>query len=263
MKKIKLLAITAFAILGLASCSNKSSNDLLSEVQNKGEITVATEGTWAPWTYHDEKDNLVGFDVDVARLLAKKMGLNAKMVEVEWDGIFAGIDSKRYDMTLNGVEITDERSEKYDFSEPYGYIKTAIIVRGDNDSIHSFEDLNGKQTANTLASTYALLAEQYGATAVGVDDLVQTLELVLAGRVDATLNADVSYYDYMKAHPEANLKIVALTDSASSVAIPVRKGEETKTLLTALNKAIEEMRESGELSEISIKYFGSDITSKE
>lgn len=191
------------------------------------------------------------------------MNVSAKMVEVEWDGIFAGIDSKRYDMTLNGVEITEERSKKYDFSTPYGYIRTAIIVRSDNDSIHSFGDLNGKKTANTLASTYALLAEKYGATAVGVDDLVQTLELVLAGRVDATLNADVSYFDYMKVHPDAKLKIVALTEESSSVAIPVCKGEESVALLKEINASIDEMRASGELSKISLTYFGSDITKKE
>lgn len=116
MKKNGIIITIALSILIFASCSGKKPNNLLSEIQKKGEITIATEGTWAPWTYHDEKDNLVGFDVDVARLLAKKMNVSAKMVEVEWDGIFAGIDSKRYDMTLNGVEITEERSKKYDFS---------------------------------------------------------------------------------------------------------------------------------------------------
>lgn len=246
------------------SCTKQNTNnDLLSQIKQKNEITVATEGTWAPWTFHNEKDELVGFDVEVAKAVAQELGVKAKMVEVEWDGIFAGIDSKRYDTTFNGVEITEERSNKYDFSEPYGFIKTAIIVRKDNDTIHSFSDLKGKKTANTLASTYALLAESYGATAVGVDDLIQTLELVMAGRVDATLNADVSFYDYIKSHPEAPLKIVALTDEASSVAIPLRKNAETESLKLDINKAIENLRNSGKLSEISIKYLGSDISTKE
>ena len=134
------------------------------------------------------------------------------------------------------------------------------MVSSGNDEIHSFDDLAGKTTANTLASTYAALAESYGATAIGVDDLAQTIELLRAGRVDATLNAEVTYYDYIKQHPDAPIKVAALTDTASEVSIPVRKGDDTRTLLAAINEAIEAMRASGELSALSEKYFGSDIS---
>ena len=105
-----------------------------------------------------------------------------------------------------------------------------------------------------------LLAEEYGATVQGVDSLDETLQMVLAGRVDATLNADVSYYDYMNVHPEAELKVVALTDEASLVCIPMRKGDDSASLREAINAAIEELRESGALAEASEKYFGSDIS---
>lgn len=234
--------------------------DLLARIQAKGEIVVATEGAWAPWTYHDENDELIGFDVEVAKLIAAKLGVTATFVECEWDSIFAGIDAERYDIAANGIEVTDERSEKYDFTTPYGYIRTALIVRGDNEEITSFEDLEGKRTANSIASTYMTLAESYGAEAVGVDTLDQTIEMVLYGRADATLNAEVSYYDYLRVHPDANLKVVALTDEASLVSIPVRKGEDNATLLAAINQAIAELAESGELAAVSEKYFGSDIT---
>ena len=157
-------------------------------------------------------------------------------------------------------QMDKERAEAYDFSDPYAYIRTAIIVNGDNNDINSFKDLDGKTTANTLASTYATLAESYGATATGVDDLNQTIELLLAGRVDATLNAEVTYYDYMNQHPDANLKIAALTDEASLVCIPTRKGDDSASLREAINQAIAELSESGQLSELSEKYFGSDIS---
>ena len=249
--------------VSLAGCGSEpqaeTTDDLLSQIQQKGEIVIATEGTWSPWTYHDENDTLVGFDVEVAQRIADKLGVKATFVEAEWDSIFAGIDAGRYDIAANGVEITDERAEKYDFTQPYGYIRTAIIVREDNETIHSFNDLEGKTTANTLASTYAELAESYGAAATGVDDLNQTIELLLAGRVDATLNAEVTYYDYLKAHPEAALKIAALTDGAAEVAIPLRKGEETAALRQAIDQAIAELRAEGVLSELLIKYFGNDI----
>lgn len=265
--KTALAATVLISIIGFSGCGGQSqssaqdvSTDLLARIQDKGEIIIATEGTWSPWTYHNENDELVGFDVEVAQKVAEKLGIEVSFIEAEWDSIFAGIDAGRYDMAANGVEITDERSEKYDFSEPYAYIRTAVIVDGNNNEIQSFEDLDGKRTANTLASTYATLAERYGAEAVGVDDLNQTIELLLAGRVDATLNAEVTYYDYMNAHPEANLRIAELTEEASYVAFPMRKGEETTALREAIDQALAELADEGVLSELSEKYFGSDIT---
>ena len=163
-------------------------------------------------------------------------------------------------MVVNGVEVTEERAEKYDFSDPYAYIRTAIVINGDNSEIQSFEDLNGKKTANTISSTYAELAEGYGAQVTGVDDLNQTFELLLSGRIDATLNAELTYYDYMKAHPERNLKIAALTEEASLVCIPMKKGEDSASLRKAVNEAIAKISESGQLSELPEKYFGSDIS---
>ena len=270
-KRLTALLLTATMVLScvtMTGCGNNkneadSEKDLLTQIKERGSIIIATEGTWAPWTYHDEKDELTGFDVEVGRAIAEKLGVEAEFVEVEWDGIFAGIDSGRYDITCNGVEVDEERAEKYNFTDPYAYMRTAIIVREDDDRIKSFEDLNGMKTANTLQSTYAKLAESYGAEVTGVDDLIQTIELLESGRIDATLNAEVSYYDYVKEHPEAKLKIAALGEDASLVSIPVRKGEQNESLVEALNKAIQELSEEGVLSELSQKYFGSDITQAE
>lgn len=237
--------------------------DLLAEIQEKGTITIAMEGTWAPWTYHDENDELTGYDVEVGRRIAEGLGVEPEFIEGEWDGLLAGLDSGRYDMMINGVDITEERQAAYDFSEPYAYNRMAVIVRGDYDEIQTMEDLEGKHTANTISSTYAETAEQYGAEVIGVDDLNQTFELLLSGRIDATLNSEVTYYDYMKAHPDADIKIAVLADSASEVGIPFRKGEETASLREAVNGILDEMRESGELSELSVKYFGTDISAEE
>lgn len=260
MRKFKEVVVALLALI-LAVCpALADGEDQLAAIKAKGEIVVATEGAWAPWTYHDEQGNLVGFDVEVAKAIADKLGVTATFAETEWDGIFAGLDAGRYDIAANGVEVTDERAEKYNFTTPYGYIRTALIVRGDNDDITSFEDLAGKHTANSIASTYMTLAESYGATAVGVDTLDQTIQMVLSGRADATLNAEVSFYDYMAVHPDANIKVVALTDDASRVSIPVRKDEKSASLLEAINQAIAELDEEGELSRISEKYFGKDIT---
>lgn len=274
-KLTKLLAmVLTVSVFGLTGCGQEnnsndttknmetveSKNDLLSQIKERGQIIVAMEGTWAPWTYHDENDQLVGYDVEVAQKIADSLGVEAVFVEGEWDGLLAGLDAGRYDIMVNGVDITEERSQKYDFSTPYAYNRTAVIVREDYEEIQSLEDLAGKHTANTISSTYAELAESYGATVTGVDDLNQTFELLLSKRIDATLNAEVTYYDYMKAQPDANIKIAALTQDAMQVAIPIRKGEETASLKEAINEAIDSIRESGELAELSEKYFGTDIS---
>ena len=263
MKTNKWLAIALALLLVWTVPAALAEGDLLADIQSRGEMVVATEGAWAPWTYHDEQGTLVGFDVEVAQAIAAKLGVTARFVETEWDGIFAGLDSRRYDIAANGVEVTEERAAKYNFSTPYGYIRTALIVRGNNTDIQSFEDLKGKHTANSIASTYMTLAESYGATAVGVDTLDQTIQMVLSGRADATLNAEVSFYDYLNAHPDANLKVVALTHEASQVALPLRKEAACDSLLQAVNQAIADLGQEGELTRISEKYFGKDITKAE
>ena len=255
-----VLAVFMLASVMTMAVSAKGSDDLLETIQERGTIIVGLEGDWAPWSYVDENDELTGYDVEVAKAIADKLGVEIQIVPGEWDGLFAGMDAGRYDMVVNGVEVTEERADKYDFSTPYAYIRTALIVKGDNDSIKTFEDLKGKKTANSIASTYMNLAESYGATCYGVSTLDETLTMVLQGRVDATLNAIVSFTDYMAQHPDSNLKVVATTEEASNVAIPMRKGDETASLREAVNKAIDELREDGTLSELSTRFFGEDIS---
>lgn len=234
--------------------------DLLDEIKEKGVITFAMEGQWAPWTYHDEDGTLVGFDTEVGQAIAEKLGVEADFVEGTWDGLFAGLDGGRYDAVINGVEMTPEREEKYNFTTPYAYIRTALVVEEGNDKIKTFEDLDGVVTSNSLGSTYADMAVEYGASVENVDTLSETIEMVLSGRAEATLNAEVSIYDYLGQHPDAPIKIVDLTEDASRVSIPLRKEESCETLKAAIDQAIEELSEDGTLTELSEKYFGSDIS---
>lgn len=260
--KRKILAALLCAALSLTllpGCG-QTGGDLLAAIQKKGEIVIALEGTWAPWGYHDESGELVGYDVEVAKAVAEKLGVTPVFVEGEFNGLLAGLEAGRYDIMVNGVDIDESRKEKYDFSTPYAYNRTAVIVRGDDDSIQSMEDLKGKSTANTLQSTYASVAKAYGGSVTGVDDFIQTIELLTSGRIDATLNAEVSFYDYMAQHPEANVKIACLDPEATQVAIPMRKGEETAILRAAVDLALEELSADGTLTELSIKYFGTDIS---
>ncbi len=262
MKKnfVRLLA-PVLCVLLLCACGKKEqTGDRLSQIQAKGEMVIALEGNWAPWSFHDDSDALVGYDVEVGRAIAEKLGVKATFVEGEWDGLLAGVEAGRYDMVINGVDITESRKESYDFSSPYAYIRTALVVARGNETIRSFEDLKGKTTANSIGSTYMELAESYGASCSGVDTLDETIQMVLQGRVDATLNADVSIYDYLTQHPDAAIEIVASADDANLVAIPMQKGADSESLRKAVDEAIAQLKQEGKLTELAIRYFGADIS---
>lgn len=247
-------------VLSLAGCGKKDNADRLSKIKDAGKIIIAMEGQWAPWTYHDETGALVGFDTEVGKAIASRLGVEAEFVEGEWDGLFVGLDSGKYDLIINGVEINEERLKKYDFTTPYAYDSTVLIVTKDNSSIKTFADLKGRTTSNSLGSTYADLAAEYGATVQNVDTLAETISMILSGRAEATLNAETSFYDYMSEHPDENIMIVDKTPEAAQIAIPIVKGDNAKTLIEAINKAIDEMRADGTLKALSEKYFGGDIT---
>lgn len=243
-----------------AEGSNPGETDLLDKIQEAGVIVVGTEGTYSPNSYHDENGDLVGFDVDVARGVADHLGVDIQFVEAEWDSLFASMDSGRVDIVVNEAEYSDERAVKYDFSEPYTYVHGALLVAEDNTDITGFDTLEGKRAAQNLTSSWGQEAEGCGAELVSVDSVAEGIELILSGRADCMLNAETAFYDYMNKHPDAPVKIVAATDTTTSSLIPVPKGNER--LVAAINEALDDMRASGQLAQLSEQYFGADVTSE-
>ena len=243
-----------------AEGSNPGETDLLDKIQEAGVIVVGTEGTYSPNSYHDENGDLVGFDVDVARGVADHLGVDIQFVEAEWDSLFASMDSGRVDIVVNEAEYSDERAVKYDFSEPYTYVHGALLVAEDNTDITGFDTLEGKRAAQNLTSSWGQEAEGCGAELVSVDSVAEGIELILSGRADCMLNAETAFYDYMNKHPDAPVKIVAATDTTTSSQIPVPKGNER--LVEAINEALDDMRASGQLAQLSEQYFGADVTSE-
>ena len=279
-KKIAMTLLTALAAVSLAACGSSenavadtnngsaetaqsSSEDHLARIKAAGKITIATEGVWAPFTYHDETtDELVGFDVEVAAAIAEKIGVEADFKEVAFDGGLTGVTTGTFDMMANGVDVTDDRKETYDFTDPYAYDHAVVVTLATNDSITSFEDLSGLTTANSAGSTYEAMGKQYGATVSNVDTLGETMTLVLNGTVDATINANTSVQDYFNTTGTKDLKVAAIDPEVTMYAVPLAKGADNDSLREAINKAISELREEGVLSAISVKYFGADITAE-
>lgn len=259
MKKLLVVLFTLLLLCGCSSSEQLDGGDLQA-IKKRGYITVAMEGNWKPFTYHNEADELVGFDVEVAKYVADYIGVEVRYVEGKWDGLLAGIEAGRYDMMVNGCGVTEERALAYDFSDAYAYDKVVVMTSKDNEEITSEEDLKGKVTANTISSTYAVIAENFGAKVEGVDDFNATIELLNSGRIDATLNAEVAYLDYIGTYPDADVKIACYTSTITDLAIPMKKG--SSDLVKIVNEAIAKAHADGTLKALSNKYFGIDITTK-
>ncbi|SDB24413.1 cystine transport system substrate-binding protein [Pseudobutyrivibrio sp. YE44] len=276
---LSVMTISAAALVGCGSAGSADTTasgdnaneatdaswdaDHLARIKEAGKITIATEGVWAPFTYHDaDSDELVGFDVEVAAAIAEKLGVEPEFKEVAFDGGLTGVSTGSFDMMANGVDVTEERSKTYDFTDPYAYDHAVVVTLASNNSIKSFEDLNGKTTANSAGSTYEAMGIKYGATVSNVDTLGETMTLVLNGTVDATVNANTSVADYINTTGTKDLKVAATDKETTNYAIPLAKGSDNDSLREAINQAIKELKEDGTLAEISVKYFGTDITAE-
>ena len=264
MKRILSLALTTILATSLlAGCGAKKSDDHLARIKEAGKITIATEGVWAPFTYHDpDTDELIGFDVEVAAAIAEKLGVTPEFKEVAFDGGLTGVSTGTFDMMANGVDVTDERSETFDFTEAYAYDHAVVVTLASNTDIASFDDLKGHTTANSAGSTYEAMGIEYGAAVSNVDTLGETMTLVLNGTVDATINANTSAQDYFNTTGTTELKVAAVDPEVTKYAVPLAKGSDNDSLREAINQAIADLRAEGKLAEISKKYFGADITAE-
>ncbi|MFF2459691.1 amino acid ABC transporter substrate-binding protein [Peribacillus simplex] len=241
---------------------NKSSSQesLYDKVKKDGVLTVGTEGTYPPFTFHDDSDKLTGFDVEIAKEVAKRLGVKAEFKETQWDGMFAGLDAKRFDMIANQVGIDEDRQKKYDFSDPYIQSRAVLLVHKDNSDIKSFDDLKGKTSAQSLTSNYNDLAKSHGAEVTGIEGFSQAVQLIGSKRVDATINDKLSYLDYKKQHPDAPIKVADEEESGVTSGLMFRK--DSGKLVEEVNKALKAMKDDGTYAKISDKWFGEDVSPK-
>jgi cystine transport system substrate-binding protein len=267
----RLIAITALVLgaAALTACSGSTSPESSTGSEGAetsddlgldGTLVVATEGTYRPFSFHGDggSGELTGYDVEIIQAVADKLGLEVEFQETQWDAIFAGLDAGRFDVIANQVSINEEREEKYLFSEPYTVSPGVIVVAEDDDSISSFDDLEGKTTAQSLTSNWYELATDSGATVEAVEGWAQAVELLRQGRVDATVNDKLTFLDYETTNSPSGLKIAAETEEAGEQAFVFTKDNEA--LVEAVDSALEELRADGTLAEISEKYFGEDVS---
>src|SRR3954469_11335808 len=218
LRRLSVAGILAVVLIAVAACgggdstgrvapSKPEAGTSLADIQKAGEITVGTEGTYKPFTFHEGgTGELTGYDVEVMRAVGAELGVDVKFQETQWDAIFAGLDAGRFDAIANQVSITDEREAKYAFSTPYTVSPGVIVTSKNNDDIASFGDLDGKTTAQSLTSNWYDLAKQSGADVQPVEGWAQAVTLLRQGRVDATVNDRLTFLDYANTEDASDLK---------------------------------------------------------
>ncbi|MCA2211019.1 MULTISPECIES: amino acid ABC transporter substrate-binding protein [Nocardia] len=247
----KVLAAVVLAVVaatGLSACSSASDPNVLK---------VGTEGTYAPFSYQ-ENGELTGYDVEVARAVGEKLGKRVEFVQTPWDSIFAGLESKRFDLVANQVTINPERTAKYSLSQPYTTSEGVIVTRADNTDITGLASLAGKTTAQSATSNWSQVAKDAGAKVEAVEGFVQAVQLLKAGRVDATVNDTLAVGEYTKKTADTGIKIAAKTGEVSKQAFAGRKDD--AALVADVDRALAELAADGTLARLSEKYFGTDVS---
>ena len=260
LKKLALLAACAWAA-GVSPAM--AADSLLDRINAKGTITVGTEGTYAPFTYHETDGTLTGYDVEVTRAIARKLGVTVEFKETQWDAMLAGLKAGRFDLVANQVALTTpERQATFDKSEPYSWSGAMMLVRADNDDIKSLEDVKGRKAAQTLSSNYGELATKLQAEIVPIDGMAQGLLLIRQKRAELTFNGSLALLDYLKKNPDAGLKTAweAPADEKLGAGLIANKGNDEA--LAKISAAIVELREDGTLKKLGEQFFGKDISVK-
>lgn len=260
LRRLLLAVLLGSAVLiGTAGCGSPGESDSDEPIKSAGVLRVGTEGVYAPYSFHDASQGgqLAGYDVDVAKAVGEKLGVEVEFVETNWDSIFAALEANRFDIVANEVTITEDRKAKYDLSDPYSLTEGVIVVRKDDNSIKSLEDLKGKVAAESPTSNWADVARKAGAQIEAVDGFTQAISVLNDGRVDVVVNDYVTVQTYLAEHPEAPVKIAAKTGEFSDQAFAARKDS---GLLPELNKALAELKADGTLTKISEKYLDVDLS---
>jgi len=260
---LRTLAVTLLAAAGLAAAclpATASAADLLATVKARGTLKVALEGTYPPFNYKDQKTGqLAGYDVDVARLLAAKLGVKVEFVSSEWASILAGLSANKYDVIISQVGINPKREQAFDFSTPYIYSMPQLIVRKDEKAVYtSLADLKGKKLGVGQGSVY----EQQAKAVPGIDvrsyaAAPDTMSDLASGRLDAALN-DSLMSAYLLKISKLPIKAGAQVGAVERMGIPFHKGN--PEFKAALNKALADVAADGSLNAISIKWFGTDVS---
>lgn len=255
-----LMGAMAVVLMTGVSVKTFAAENLLNQVKERGTLRVGLEGTYPPFSYQGDDGKLTGFEVDFANELAKHLGVKADLKPAKWDGMLASLDSKRIDVVINQVTISDQRKQKYDFSTPYTVSGIqALVKKGNEGVIKTAADLKGKKVGVGLGTNYEEWLRQnvQGVDIRTYDDDPTKYQDLRVGRIDAILVDRLAALDLVKKTGNT-LAVTGEAFSRQESGVALRKGNED--LLKAVDGAIADMQKDGSLKALSEKWFGADVT---
>jgi polar amino acid transport system substrate-binding protein len=258
-----LSACIAAAVL-LLGVSSARAEDTLSEVKKRGTIVVGTEFQFAPFEFL-QGDKPVGFDVDLFNLIAKKLGVEVKWVDLPWVSVLPGLEAKKYDMVVAGTTASKARLERYDMTLPIGDATVALVKRRDNTALTRPADIAGKVVGGTKGSMQLQTLTDFAKTLPGgVEEIkvyIGSTNLyadVTAGRIAAASGSLPNLLYLTKNQPDLQV-IQPPFGPPAFLSWVLRKGDDSKTLLDAVNAEIKTLNGNGTIRELQIKWFGGEM----
>ncbi|WP_246797748.1 transporter substrate-binding domain-containing protein [Burkholderia perseverans] len=259
--KIALLKklLTAGLIGASLVAATAHAADLLDQVKQRGTLRIGLEGTFPPFNSKSPQGDLVGYDVDIAKAVAAKLGLKPEFVTTEWSGIIAGLQAGKFDVIVNQVGETDKRKEVLDFSPAYTYSAAQLIQRKDDTrQFKSLDDLKGKKLGVGLGTNYMDMAKSVpGIDVKTYPGAPEYLRDLAAGRLDAALN-DRLMLAYLLKNSQLPLRTGATLQAGDPSAIPFKKGN--PQFAKAIDDAMAQLEADGTFTKISDKWFGIDVS---
>jgi len=231
-------------------------------VKEKGVLVAGLDDTFAPMGYRDEKTNeLIGFDIDMAEELGKRLGVKIQWQPTQWDGVILALDSKRFDVIISGMTVTEERKKSINFSIPYINDGLVMVVKKGTTGFNTAEDLKGKVVGTQAGSSgEEALKKMQGLKETKLyktfPDAFNDLQI---GRIPVVVVDAMTAGHYLSKRPGV-FEVVGEQLTKEPMAIGIRKTD--VELKEAIDKAIAEMQKDGTLTRISMKWFQKDITTK-
>lgn len=266
MKKILCLLLATLMVLSLAACNKKdeATDNSLQYIKDKGTLVLGLDDSFPPMGFRDDQDNIVGFDIDLAKAVCEKLGVELVLQPIEWDAKEQELNTKNIDCIWNGMSVTPDRKENMTMSQTYLLNTISLVVKKDSP-IKTAEDMAGKKLATQSGSSAeeTLDYEENKAFKESLgqinpfSDYVTALMDLETGNSDAVL-MDSIVANYMITEAKKDFKVLDVSFLEDKYAIGFRKGE--LALCEAVNQALSELKKDGTVEQIAVKWFGSDIT---
>ncbi len=248
LKKVFCLLIVATIGLSVAGCGG---GETMKRIEKSGKLVIGTSAEYAPYEYHmliDGKDTIVGFDISIAEEIAKDMGVELQIVDADFNGLLASLNTNKVDIVIAGMNPTDDRRESVDFSKIYYEAKQGVMVRAeDKDKYKTVADLKDKKVGAQLGTTQENIVKKQieGASIVSLSKIPDLVMELKNKKIDALVVELPVANGYVKNNNDLALTEISVKDDTGGSAIAVRKGN--KNLVEQINKTLDRLMKDGSI----------------